>query len=468
MALVNHPVMTEKNLAAHGRNGRQSHGAATPAGKERARAANLRHGMYSKLRNEALPALGEDPADLAALIDGSYQQWRPSNGSQAQLVEHLARLQWRMDRAERMQDNVVAEHVEKVAADRHEKTMNLRYQYVGIKGVLGLLKDYVLRRDFYAPPGLIHHFVTSYGDQLQGRAVTILELLHRLREPEELPPQTEPLPPGASDDEEWEMALAYAAENDHIPVPQPEVAVAQDAQERDELRETLSILVRQEKESHAEVWDPFFAKYMRPMTTAERDVVAAQVEPRLDRLRRHEESCVRQLWRLGNFLIHIQDRARQQDAEPEPEDRNPESGTKAESEVRHPESGMEAASDIRNSESGTEVASEIRNSESGIEKERAVQGGADLRNLKSEIEEQSEVSECEKSTQSTSKNAGASGDVYENKGKGNFDARQIDAIPAAVARPADASMTGLKAERDRKSDSRALESASDTGKAAAT
>jgi hypothetical protein len=171
---------------------------------------------------------------------------------------------------------------------------------------------------------------------------------------------------------------------------------------------------------------------------------------------------------LGNFLIHIQDRARQQDAEPEPEDRNPESGTKAESEVRHPESGMEAASDIRNSESGTEVASEIRNSESGIEKERAVQGGADLRNLKSEIEEQSEVSECEKSTQSTSKNAGASGDVYENKGKGNFDARQIDAIPAAVARPADASMTGLKAERDRKSDSRALESASDTGKAAAT
>jgi hypothetical protein len=38
------PEMTEKNLAAHQQNARQSRGAATPQGKERARAANLRHG----------------------------------------------------------------------------------------------------------------------------------------------------------------------------------------------------------------------------------------------------------------------------------------------------------------------------------------------------------------------------------------------------------------------------------------
>ena len=352
MALVNHPVMTEKNLEAHGRNGRQSHGAATPAGKERARAANLRHGMYSKLRNEALPALGEDPADLAALIDGSYQQWRPSNGSQAQLVEHLARLQWRMDRAERMQDNVVAEHVEKVAADRRQKASKLQDRYIAIVDELDLLKRYVLRRDFYAPPGLIHEFVTHYGDQLQGQAEMILEGLHRLREPEKLPEPEGPLPPGAADDEMWEMALGYAAEDDHIPVPQPEVPVAQDAQERDELREDLSILVRLEKQSQEALWDPFFAQYLRPLTTAERDVVAAQVEPRLDKLRRHEESCLRQLWRLGNFLMHIQDRASQQGAEPEPEAGNSESGMEQECAVRNPESGMEQECAVRNPESG--------------------------------------------------------------------------------------------------------------------
>ena len=39
MALIQQ-TMSEKNLAAHQRNARQSHGAVTPEGKERARAAN--------------------------------------------------------------------------------------------------------------------------------------------------------------------------------------------------------------------------------------------------------------------------------------------------------------------------------------------------------------------------------------------------------------------------------------------
>ena len=108
MSLVKKPEMTEKNRAAHGRNGRQSRGAATPEGKERSRAANLRHGIYSQMSDEALPALGEDPAELAVLIEGAYEQWRPANASQAQMVERLARLQWRMDRAERRQDNLAA------------------------------------------------------------------------------------------------------------------------------------------------------------------------------------------------------------------------------------------------------------------------------------------------------------------------------------------------------------------------
>ena len=53
--------MTEKNLAAHRENGRKSRGAATAAGNERARAANLRHGFYSRETDQALEALGERP-----------------------------------------------------------------------------------------------------------------------------------------------------------------------------------------------------------------------------------------------------------------------------------------------------------------------------------------------------------------------------------------------------------------------
>ncbi|MGD0226167.1 MAG: hypothetical protein ABSF71_27865, partial [Terriglobia bacterium] len=66
MSLIQKPSMTDKNRTAHQRNGRQSREAATPEGKERSRAAHLRHGFYSQQREEALCALGEDPAELAA------------------------------------------------------------------------------------------------------------------------------------------------------------------------------------------------------------------------------------------------------------------------------------------------------------------------------------------------------------------------------------------------------------------
>ena len=50
MSLIQKPPMTDNNRTAHQRNGRQSRGAATPQGKERSRAAHLRHGFYSQQR----------------------------------------------------------------------------------------------------------------------------------------------------------------------------------------------------------------------------------------------------------------------------------------------------------------------------------------------------------------------------------------------------------------------------------
>ena len=68
MSLIKQAQTTDKKSAARRRNGRKSRGAMTAAGKERIRAANLKHGYYSKIREEALIALGEDPAELAALM----------------------------------------------------------------------------------------------------------------------------------------------------------------------------------------------------------------------------------------------------------------------------------------------------------------------------------------------------------------------------------------------------------------
>ena len=97
MALIEQ-TMTEKNLEAHQRNAQQSHGAATAEGKERARAANLRHGYYSEMRDQALVALGEDPEGLAALAEGARQQFRPTNAYQEWITGRIASLQWRIQR----------------------------------------------------------------------------------------------------------------------------------------------------------------------------------------------------------------------------------------------------------------------------------------------------------------------------------------------------------------------------------
>jgi hypothetical protein len=123
MTLVKKSAMTEKNLSAHRRNARQSRGAATPEGKERARAANLRHGYYSQINDQALTALGEDPQALAALIAGANEQWRPANPHQAWITERLARLQWKIDRADRMQENAMARAVQRVADRRAETAL---------------------------------------------------------------------------------------------------------------------------------------------------------------------------------------------------------------------------------------------------------------------------------------------------------------------------------------------------------
>ncbi len=104
MALIKNHKKTEENRSARRRNGRQSQGATTEEGKERSRAANLKHGYYSQLRDEALIALGEDPAALKALIAGAYEQFEPANPMRAAMAEHLAHLHWRMLRAERLQE----------------------------------------------------------------------------------------------------------------------------------------------------------------------------------------------------------------------------------------------------------------------------------------------------------------------------------------------------------------------------
>jgi len=409
MSLVKSPVRTEENHAARENNGRKSRGAATPEGKERARAANLRHGVYSRIRDEALTALGEDPAELAALIEGGYEQWRPANGFQANVVEQLAHLQWRLQRAARMQETLAAEHIKEVDADRREKTMPLRYHYVDKVDFLALLQKDAARPDFFASPGYIGRLTVVFADEMQGRIPEILDLLQRLRKPPNFAPATGRLPAHATKDEDWRLKLEMLeeqAEAAGFEVPPSDLAVAEGA-ERDELREELRQLAALELETTEAAWKPFFDKYMNPLGQGERDKAAWDVQRTLDLLRRQEDSCFRQFWRLSTLLMKIQDR----------EEKRQDGG------ANRQDSGFRSQGlGARSEELGARI------------QESAAASGA-------EAGMPAKVAQPSHNPRAASKNAGASGDVDENKGKGKTAVVTDGPAPAIAAQTARVPLT---------------------------
>ncbi|MDR3676657.1 MAG: hypothetical protein P4N24_14285, partial [Acidobacteriota bacterium] len=70
MSLVKKPSMTEQKIAANRSNGSQSQGPATEEGMQHSATARLRHGLYAKAQESALPGLGEDPARFEELLAG--------------------------------------------------------------------------------------------------------------------------------------------------------------------------------------------------------------------------------------------------------------------------------------------------------------------------------------------------------------------------------------------------------------
>jgi len=76
-------------------NSLHSTGPKTPAGKARAARNSVRHGAYS----EALTTLLESPEDYAALHAGLVADLRPQGSIEENLVDRMASLWWRMNRA---------------------------------------------------------------------------------------------------------------------------------------------------------------------------------------------------------------------------------------------------------------------------------------------------------------------------------------------------------------------------------
>ena len=306
-------TMTEKNLAAHQRNAQQSCGAATPEGKERARAANLRHGYYSAMRDQALVALGEDPEGLAALAEGARQQFRPTNAYQEWITGRIASLQWRIQRSERLQESKAAAHIRRVEEKRREAAEELRADYAGVQNFLESLRRAVARPDFYTPGGCIE----LCREVREKNPTTNMDEIHDLLCPLRFPASfSTPAPPalaGAMSDEEWNETIEEET-NHESAEPLPQIPVAEGS-DRDPLREELWNLAGEELREAAESWQEAIAAKEAPLSARARDLLVTEIDKDLELLRREERSCVREFSRLGNELRKLQKEAAEPQAQ---------------------------------------------------------------------------------------------------------------------------------------------------------
>jgi len=306
MALIEQ-TMTEKNLQAHQRNAQQSHGAATPEGKERARAASVRHGYYSEMRDQALVALGENPEGLAALAEGARQQFRPANAYQEWITDRIASLQWRIQRAERLQESKAASHIWKRESKRREAARQPREQCAEVQEFLDSLRHAVARPDFYTPTGCFERCRQMMEQNPSSNMDQIHHLLHQLRRPERF---SKPLPPPLSDamsDQEWHDTLQGDA-TDESAVPHPDIPIAQKG-DRDSLREQLWNLAASERLRVAETWGKEIAAQEAPLSPRARDFYVLEISKELELMRREERSCVREFSRLVKELRTTQKEA---------------------------------------------------------------------------------------------------------------------------------------------------------------
>jgi hypothetical protein len=315
-------TMSEENRAAHQRNGRMSHGAATAEGKERSRAANLRHGFYSKARGEALAALGEDPGELDDLIDAAHEEWRPANPFQARLTERLAHLLWRMERAERIQQSLAARLMQQYQKRRRDQAAELREKFTPGIDLLESLETNAADPRFYTPRGYFQIFREAFGEEVDGVEKDILLLMLRLRQPSSSAarpgrarsaPKEQARPQSTADVTAEQSADPYLREladwdDDNSPVPALKIPVAEGA-ERDGLRQELVALAKMELKSlHAEI-----RMYEAPLSRITQDELQSGPHQHSELMQREEESCFRQFMRLGNFLMKMQNHAEEQD-----------------------------------------------------------------------------------------------------------------------------------------------------------
>jgi len=186
MSIKQKRTLTEKNIAAHRENAMKSRGPVSPEGRQMQRDASLRHGFYSKDRDQALRALGEDPADFDIMVKAVKQKYPPADGFEEALGMRLARAMWRMDRADRMLEGYALRQAQETNRWRespiHAQMMRLKMTGASLQS----LAQSVAREHYVTSPADLAMMKNLFSEEsLTEMGDIILALFMQLQEPGE-------------------------------------------------------------------------------------------------------------------------------------------------------------------------------------------------------------------------------------------------------------------------------------------
>jgi hypothetical protein len=323
MSLRKKQKMTPRKISANQANGKHSKGPATPEGRERIRAANIRHGFYSQAEAVALACLGEDPAELEALRQNLHDGLHIPSALQKELAEHLTQVLWRWKRAGRMQEGFALRLAKQANLTREDR---LHAQMMRLK-----IAAETLRR--LAQSVACEHYVTTTANLetmknlhqegvLKDMGEIALALFYQLQAPDTGEDGMDP-------DERGRRAVRRMKEIFGVPPdPEPEASVAGDSSQpqenRDERYPSITAAEWEARERPRQLLENILTRQVE-ICEAQRQAIlkdslagpspyerAAEIalaHPDAARMQRTEESNFRQIWRITNLLLKIERQA---------------------------------------------------------------------------------------------------------------------------------------------------------------
>jgi hypothetical protein len=340
MSLTKKPTMTKKRIAANKANGKLSHGPATPEGRERIRAAHIRHGFYSQAEAVALACLGEDPADLERLRKNLHDGLQLPSALREELAEHLAQVVWRWKRAGRSQEGFalrLAKHANLTREDRlHARMMRLKIT----AETLRRLAQAVAREHYVTTPAHLEMIKNLRQEGVVEEMGEIaLALFYQLQAPgadeSGLDPQEKARRMVAQVKEifgigttaQFAPPVNVAPDSSPPGESQPDVGAAQDDkvarypsitaaewEARERPRHLLENILNRQVEICEAQRQAILKESLAGPSPFERAAEIALAHPDAALMQRMEESSFRQIWRITNLLLKIKRQAREEES----------------------------------------------------------------------------------------------------------------------------------------------------------